>query len=220
MNRRTGFLPSTRSGIFITICLAIALISVLGVLLLFELGSASRSEKMTGSILLLVAVVTLSLACLSMIAFGIRTARHQGVSFKTVRMPTVGLILCLFLAFVSWWVSGNFDESLMNMRARYTKEAEGCEFQGPDKYSEATEFAARNRFVMTGEATRYTTPEGEVVPYEPTAADREEYWSMQFFKDYLAFGRLLFRRTMYFWLALGLSGILIGLLTPIRKKTS
>ena len=139
-------------------------------------------------------------------------------------MPTVGIVFCLVFIFMGYYgnrVFSALNNILFEIRGAHPKSMEDRlpHLKGdPEKYSQVTKLLAENRFLKDGTITEYTTPVGQVVPYEPNEEIQELYQEIKRTTHWFGNTQKGFRRSMYIWITIALSSLILGVITPIRKE--
>ena len=215
------FLPKSRVDCFIGVCFFVAILGVGGGIFLSEFDLPNYGTNNLQGILWGAAGLGLFFGTPTMIVTGILKARRNGFTYKTLRTPILGFILCFCFAFSSWYYGRFCEQALINIRESsqvLTKPPKFFEGIDPETYSDLSKYAAAYRYLYIGEVLEYVTSNGDTKLYEPTDEDIKSHKIMKAAQAFLASTIQVMQGLMYFWVTCGLLSTLLGLYWPIRKQ--
>lgn len=165
----------------------------------------------------------LTAAIATMIIAGIRLIRKEGLTFKRLILPAIGICIagsCLWVSYYGYQTFVTIPD-LHRTPDEFRKKLEVNINSGtlsPEKKAKRSKFYAYMRFQEDGVQINYFTPEGKEEQYNPTEKERKER------DDILKTQRLIKWMTrslylsIYFWVVVIAVSLGAGLLTPVKKE--
>lgn len=157
---------------------------------------------------------------LSSLISGIRSFRKRGISAKAIAFTIIGLSICL-INFYPLYVSHKISTSASNL-PKPNMELMRQALNKPDlslSYkSKLSKQYARDRYLYDGIKEQYFTETGNSLIYEPTKEDEKFIESQSLARKMWDENKKRMPYTLYYWLIVTISGLLLGLLTPIQKE--
>jgi len=171
--------------------------------------------------------ITLSWAILLMIIGGIRNIRTHGYLLKRIVMPLTGCLLCLLFGYFSAW--GHWQmSSTLETEQRFAKMEKQNIIVLEKSYSELIQSPKLNlksinlivhmRYDIDGKKLKYVNESGQLVPYEPSPQVIESKRNAAHYKKLGKNSIESLKNAAYVWLVLMLSGLVLGIFTPVKKQ--
>lgn len=215
---------SSRSGIFVSVCIIIYIISELLYWVLYSgnMLNLSESEAFRASLLRIVGQISLFCGMGALIIFCVRGIRLDGFSIQKIFALIICIVACLGIALASFATSKTlrnisevftFSEQEKKMEERLLSE------DNPEIYSKLSRQIAESKFMSDGTIIEYTKEDGQVAMYEPNEEIRKTY------EDIHKTRFLLFENvpkslyvTGYIWIGVVLVGMILGFILPKSSR--
>ncbi len=215
------YIPKRKGDRFVAACILIFVVAMLLHEIFFWLNILKDSWLKW--ILGLLVLLGLSLSMGSFILVGIRRLRKEGVTAKGLFLPVSGILVCIFFVFLEWQSHTVADNvfGFLEIQDCNTSKLDQLLASGKidmETYSKTSLIIAQNRFLKDGSITEYTSPDGQMVLYEPNEGDQQTYMEMHQTKDYIREWSTNSHWGVYYWSAIALFSTVMGLVTPIKNK--
>jgi hypothetical protein len=150
----------------------------------------------------------------SVIVFGIREARINGITFRNLIIPVLGVICLLAPVLLAWSIKTMVNNISVQQTIRldcFKKKIEGTGLP-IDKE------VAKIYYRVYGEQREYSTPDGTNALYEPTEEDRNKYEQhLSTIKTGEWIVSSMHSMQLYWLTVCGIS-LLLGFIIPIRRR--
>ncbi len=165
----------------------------------------------------------LTAAIATMIIAGIRLIRKEGLTFKRLILPAVGIciaggwLLISFYGYQAFVTLPDLHRTPDTIRKKMETNINSGTLS-PEKKAKRSKFYAYLRFQEDGVQINYFTPDGKEELYNPTEKEKKVR------NDLLKTQRLIkwMTRSLYlsifFWVVVIAVSLAVGLLTPVKKE--
>lgn len=158
---------------------------------------------------------------LSSLITGIRSFRKRGISIKAIAFAIIGLLICLINLY-TLYISHSISTSTVNL-PKPNMELMQQTLKKPDlplsDKARLSKQYAHDRYLYYGIKEQYFTESGQIIIYEPTKDDDRFRESQLLAKKMWEDKKKMMPYTLYYWLIVTFTGLLLGFLTPIQKET-
>lgn len=167
--------------------------------------------------------VGLIVAIVAAIAAGIRLLRAGRVSARAILMLVGGGIGCVALTFLTVFAEALAERAIHI--ADFPSDARLLELETsiskpeltPENRSSLSRTYAQLRYQKDGTIVEWIQPDGRRSTYQSTTADREIRAIVDRLHRLGSWGTVWIERAVLFWVGVGIAGVAIGLLFPIRS---
>ncbi len=159
------------------------------------------------------------LLTISLISTGIRRVRCKWTNIKGMALILIGLgVLCFHIVEIeSYKAIGKGLDALKPPNLERVKLMVERQDIPLNKRSKLSKMYARDKYMHEGKIVEYITETGVSNKYEPTTADIKLRNLQNNAKEIWAYNNRWLPRLLYWWAAVGIAGVILGVFTPIRK---
>jgi len=159
------------------------------------------------------------LLTISLISTGIRRVRCKWTNIKGITLVIIGLgVLCYHIVEIeSYKAIGKTLDDLKPPNWEYIKIKSEQQSLPLNRRSKLSKMYARDKYMHEGKIVEYISETGVSNKYVPTAEDIKFRNLQNNLREIWAYNNRRLPRLLYWWVAIGIAGILLGVFTPIRK---
>jgi hypothetical protein len=158
-----------------------------------------------------------------MIIAGLRVIRKEGLTFKRLISPAIGICIaggCLWVSFYGYQTFVTLPD-LHRTPDTIRNKMENNINSGtlsPEKKAKRSKFYAYMRFQEDGVQINYFTPEGKEELYNPTEKEKKERDDLLKAQKLIKWMTRSLYLSIYFWVVVIAVSLAVGLLTPVKKE--
>jgi len=162
------------------------------------------------------------LLTISLISTGIRRVRCKWTSIKGIALIIIGLVvICFHIVEIKTYMSiGKTLDSLKPPNMERIKLVLKQQNLPLNKRSKLSKMYARDKYMQEGKIVEYISETGVISRYEPTADDIKSINLQNNVREIWAYNNRLLPRLLYWWVAIGILGVILGVFTPVKNQHS